>query len=101
MSGHTPGPWLIAGGTTVYALQSAGFRHGREQFENRFGLGVSGKAPFAELEANACLIAAAPTMYAALLDCIAAFEDTTADADGRLEAAAINAAAAIAKAEGK
>lgn len=55
---HTPGPWLLADSDPrfVYALGDEGY--------NRFWLKVSGTDPalFAELEANARLIAAAPEL---------------------------------------
>lgn len=59
MSAHTPGPWLVASGTTtVYALNE-GF--------NRFTACVQGVHILSsELEANARLIAAAPDLYEAL-----------------------------------
>lgn len=64
---HTKGPWLLTGDERmVYALQSAGYRKGIEQFENRFDVCVQGPhCDLTELRANARLIAAAPE----LLDC--------------------------------
>ncbi len=63
----TPGPWLREG-RTVYALMHAGWRHGEEQFKNRFYFNVQAdrECPVEEAEANAQLIAAAPELLDAL-----------------------------------
>jgi len=60
----TPGPWLRED-RLIYSLQSAGFKKGKEQFENRFGaVFLPGKTcPIEEVEANARLAQAAPEMY--------------------------------------
>ena len=65
----TPGPWLREG-RFIYTLQSAGFKKGKEQFENRFGAVFQpGKTcPIEEAEANARLAQAAPEMYALLAE---------------------------------
>ena len=71
---HTPGPWLIAGETTVYALQHAGYRKGEEQFENRFSASVQGAhTPHAEHVATARLIAAAPDLLRELQSMVGFF----------------------------
>ena len=59
MSGHTPGPWIVAG-RTVYAFNEKGFDRFYVQLKDAH-TGVE------ELEANARLIAAAPDMYLALV----------------------------------
>lgn len=63
MSRHTPGPWLRTG-TTVYALVSAGWRRGVEQFKNRFTIQVQRDrdCPEEGAEANARLCEASPDL---------------------------------------
>ncbi|MEX3933323.1 hypothetical protein AB4Y32_16220 [Paraburkholderia phymatum] len=64
---HTPGPYLRTG-TTVYALQHAGWRKGEEQFCNRIYANVQ-RGPDCsteEAEAVACLFQAAPDLLEAL-----------------------------------
>lgn len=65
MPKFTKGPWLVADGDFVYALNDAGF--------NRFSCPVqrghsdrNTRIPYDEVAANASLIASAPDMYAAL-----------------------------------
>lgn len=55
---HTEAPWLIAGGTTVYALKHYGWNRGVEQFQNSFSALVQGD----DAKDNALLIAAAPEL---------------------------------------
>jgi len=65
----TKGPYLRAG-TTVYALQHAGWRKGEEQFCNRIYANVQ-RGPgcsMEEAEAVACLFQAAPELLEALAD---------------------------------
>lgn len=64
---YTKEDWKVEG-TTVYALESDGFRGGREVFRNRFSALVQGyrNTPKEELEANARLMAAAPDLLEAL-----------------------------------
>lgn len=103
MSKHTPGPWLIAAGTTVYALNA----HGYNRFSAQAQRGhTSDKWPTdeEELEANARLIAAAPELLEALKDCSEYLSDIPESAvGGDDEAGRINrrAIAAIRKATGQ
>lgn len=62
----TPGPWM-RDGRFVYALMSAGFRNGKEQFKNRFMANVQpdGECPEPEALATAVLIQNAPKLYEA------------------------------------
>lgn len=59
------GPWLRED-RTVYALQSAGFRRGEEQFQNRWSLHVQGGVGSTpdELLAVAALVQATPALIA-------------------------------------
>lgn len=66
----TRGPYLRTG-TTVYALQHAGWRKGEEQFCNRIYANVQ-RGPDCsteEAEAVACLFQAAPDLLEALRLC--------------------------------
>lgn len=63
-SKHTPGEWMVASSTTVYALNADGF--------NRFSCQVQdAHTARVELEANARLIAAAPELLVACKSVIA------------------------------
>lgn len=84
---HTPGPWVATPHSSVV---------GRAVM-----VGPLLVAAVPSGEANASLIAAAPLMFAALLDCVAALERSHADSAAQRNAAALNARAAIAKAEGR
>lgn len=67
---HTPGPYLRTG-TTVYALQHAGWRKGEEQFCNRIYASVQ-RGPDCnedEAEAVARLFESAPELLEALRLC--------------------------------
>jgi len=91
-SKHTPGPWLREGGV-IYTLVHARWRKGAGQFKNWFWATVQGcgKISVEELEANRCLIAAAPDMYSALKDLMkfpATIEERTACAQRALSAIA-------------
>ncbi len=69
----TPGPWSLED-RTVYALEHHGWRKGVETFRNRFHASVTPTENTAETKANACLIAAAPDLYAACQLALDAFE---------------------------
>jgi hypothetical protein len=64
--GWTKGPWLIASGSTVYALMQDGWHKGEPHMVNRFSAhfqnGGRDSAPSYEIEANARLGAAAPDL---------------------------------------
>ena len=87
---HTPGPWMITGGdsTTAYIDDAFGDEGGRNYYLAEVSHGDPG-----ELKANACLIAAAPDLLAALL---AAVKAGIIDIDGEPDVAR----AAIARATG-
>lgn len=74
MSRHTPGPWLRID-LTIYALMTAGWRRGVEQFKNRFTIHVQRDrdCPKEEAEANARLCEAAPDLLA-VAECEEALE---------------------------
>jgi hypothetical protein len=100
MSRATPGPWLIADGTFVYALNLEG--------SNRFSAGVQSgwrtegrvRTDREELEANAHLIAAAPELLEALRWYVEN-DDTNEHADNEFWLKGRdNARAALAKATG-
>jgi len=66
---HTPGPWLVTGGTFVYALND----YGTNSFWANIYAGSQGGYKSAatsseEIEANANLIAAAPRMLSDLVE---------------------------------
>ena len=91
---HTPGPWLIADASFVYALNDSGY--------NRFWTNVTGgdlrkgeSTSKVETEANARLIAAAPDLLDALQSII---EDI--DSEFGTDCDYNKARAAIAKATG-
>lgn len=90
---HTPGPWEVD--VTVYEHMAAGIRQ------------VGGKrAPIAQVwrqasaYPNACVIAAAPTMLAALKDLLVAINEQP-NVRNSLEIQLPQAVAAIAEAEGR
>jgi hypothetical protein len=90
MSGHTPGPWLLAG-RTVYALNAEGV--------NRFSALVQdAHAPAYELNANAHLISAAPDLLEALEMAMEIGDQCSRGFLGKFQA---KARAAIAKARGE
>lgn len=62
-SRHTSTPWKREG-TTIYSLESIGYRKGVERFQNRFYVNVQAgpQTPYEEVEANARLIVVAPDM---------------------------------------
>lgn len=99
---HTPGPWDIRDATiwgpkgeeVATVSDERGPLH-RVNGEIR----KVGPKSIAIAEANLRLLAAAPTMLAALRDCIAALESDTET--NQQAAALLNAQAAVAKAEGK
>ena len=98
MSGHTPGPWWRSGDRfRVFS----GAQDGTGPIKLVAQTAFNAKERTLEAEADARLIAAAPTMHAALLDCIAALERNHPDSTVNRRAAAANARAAIAKAEGR
>lgn len=94
---HTPGPWLIAGGTTVYALNAHGYNRFSAQVQRGY---ADSKWPIEaeEMEANTRLIAAAPELLDALKDCLAFLERDMPVASSGPERR--KASAAIAKATG-
>lgn len=96
MSGHTRGPWWIE-------EQTSHDDTGWNVMADAGNVAVSSEYPYfcINREADARLIAAAPDLLAALLDCIAALERDHPDIATQRNAAALNARAAIAKAEGK
>jgi hypothetical protein len=96
MSKHTPGPWLkSASGPTVYALHSYSLRN---RFSAHCQAGRQDDANAEELEANACLMAAAPDLLKALHGLL----DPATYEDGEWYRQARQAARdAIAKAEGQ
>lgn len=107
MSKHTPGPWLIAGGTMVYALMDdpRPSRSGPARI-NRFDCNVQGvNCPHDEKLANALLIAAAPDLLTALEGIIAAEKRFVGDTGIKLDDFVTDAVkvgeAAIAKARGE
>lgn len=100
-SKHTPGPYLRTG-TTVYALQHAGWRKGEEQFCNRVYASVYAGpgCPPEEVEAVARLFQAAPE----LLEALKSLYDYVGDPISFAESADSvfeKASAAIAKATGE
>lgn len=99
---------LEVAGTTVYMLESDGFRRGVEQFRNRFSANVQGygSTPKEELEEIATLMAAAPELLEALQMIIAACDACGKDDDKSLideftQKMEDKARAAIAKATGQ
>jgi len=75
MNKHTPGPWLVTGGTFVYALND----YGTNSFWANIYAGSQGgyksaATPSEEIEANANLIAAAPDLLEALSKMLDHFE---------------------------
>jgi hypothetical protein len=82
MSGHTPGPWTVAGESGDYFPTLADY------------------SPIPATEKNARLMAAAPDMLNALLDLVALLPDPELDADEVQREYVLAAKAAIAKATG-
>jgi hypothetical protein len=95
--GHTPGPWLIVGGTMVYALmENPEPSRGMPARINRFDCNVQGVfCPHDEKRANARLIAAAPDLLSALRDLLKAADHSNCDST-----ACLNARRALAAASG-
>jgi len=62
---HTPGPWAVFNGTDIFPDNDlGGDRHIADCFPVQDGI------PYAEREANARLIAAAPDLLKALTNCL-------------------------------
>lgn len=99
----TPGPWLLDGSTFVYALESAGYRFGKETFRNRFDINVQGPVSLEEKAATAKLIQAAPDIFYALekLVEVAEFDKKVQGPRRMVEPILESAKAALAKALGK
>ena len=93
----TPGPWNIEkrGTSKTHGAIYAGPKTSRFGVRNFF-MGIDAIMPIAD----ACLIAAAPDLYAALMDCTDGFEAHASDSHP-LDARIISSArAALAKARG-
>lgn len=101
MSKHTPGPWLVTGGSFVYALNS----YGTNSFwTNIYGGSQGGykspATPNEEIEANANLIAAAPDLLEAAILALDEMCNTSAPRSSFTDAVdALDAAIARAKGE--
>jgi hypothetical protein len=70
---HTPGQWLVSdnGETITVRDQSNGRIAGMHWLKGEHGL--NGRRSDSEVEANACLIASAPDLLAALKEFVATF----------------------------
>lgn len=104
---HTPGPWDIESDpchfdthSTVVGGRHFSYRPGKDSFvlPRELIVQVGGQSSVEEQEANACLIAAAPDMLAALKAVASAADHGDS---GHLDWALKLANAAIAKAEGR
>lgn len=102
MSKHTPGPWLVTGGTFVYALNG----YGTNSFwANIYGGSQGGYkspgTPGEEIEANANLMSAAPDLLEALETLKDSFIVAVGDKSPYAKCALERPLLAIAKARGE
>jgi len=102
---HTPGPWIVEechniDGSKFLTINGQG-PHGAWLADIQGGLINGHPADVTEKHlANACLIAAAPDLLEALHQCLTLVDAHRKAALGEGDLAALNARAAIAKAEG-
>jgi hypothetical protein len=87
---HTPGPWIYKGGETTTIREADGSMICQMKFLAG-PHGLSGRRSNEEVDATARLIAAAPELYEALKEMIAAYDFCAADPADRGYSALDNA----------
>ncbi len=92
---HTPGPWLLK------PIETAFGRNVKIMTEGGHTVSVCWETGSGDVDANANMIAAAPTMLAALEDALPIINAYRRQSGGDGDIAAMNARYAIAKARGE